>query len=64
MDEITHKATVSKMNTSSSDWLVKITILNIVSYKLLLLLTAFPFFRGRHSESPFSILPYSLCLPL
>ena len=31
---------------------------------LLLLLTAFPFFRGRHSESPFSILPYSWCLPL
>ena len=25
---------------------------------LLLLLTAFPFFRGRHSESPFSILIY------
>ena len=30
----------------------------------LLLLTAFPFFRGRHSESLFSILPYSLCLSL
>ena len=29
-----------------------------------LLLTAFPFFRGRHSESLFSILPYFWCLPL
>ena len=31
---------------------------------LLLLLTAFLFFRGRHSESLFSILPYSLYLLL
>ena len=33
-------------------------------YLLLLFLSAFPFFRRRHSESLFSILPSSLYLPL
>ena len=44
--------------------MMKKTTTTTILLLLHLLLTAFPFFRGRYSESPFSILPSSLYLPL